>query len=455
VIPAAARRTPEQPPDQWRRAMLWGILVLLLLVLLWLLVRHLSPVPPRSLVMTTGAPDGAYYRFGERYREILRANGIDLVLQPSRGGMENIERLKAGSAAVGFVQGGTGILATNPEAPASATALRSLATVAYEPVWIFSRTIDLDEGLGALAGRRVAVGVPGSANLYVARELLGAYGIRPDAGDGTVFVQQGGTDAARLLAEGQVDAAIVIAAAQAPIVQQLLGDSSMRLASLAQAPGLAQRHPYFIPLTLSRGAADPAHDLPHHDVQLLATTANLVVREDIHPALAHLLLDAAREVHSAGGLLSRPGTFPSEKGTDFPLSDVAERYFKNGRPFLQNYLPFWVAIWVQRVLLLLVPLAAIMVPLARVLPGIVTWRRQSKLYRRYGELKYLEQDLASHKLDAAERSAAHAKLDHIQDEIVHAQFPLDLYDRVYTLRQHVDYVRAQLDRQSERASDGS
>ena len=29
-------------------------------------------------------------------------------------------------------------------------------------------------------------------------------------------------------------------------------------------------------------------------------------------------------------------------------------------------------------------------------------------------------------------------------------FPLDVSDRVYTLRQHIDYVRAQLDKQAER-----
>ena len=455
MTPAAAPRRGTDPDDpetaHWRRIALWCLSIVLVGALLWLVVRHLSPVPPRHLVMTTGAPDGAYHRFGERYREILKANGIDLVLQPSRGGMENIQRLIAGTASVGMVQGGTGILALNPEAPPDATPLRSLATVAYEPVWIFTpRALDLDQGLTPLAGKRIAVGIAGSANLHVARELLGAYGLRADAGDGTRFVQEGGTEAARLLREGQVDAAIIIAAAQAPAVQQLLSDPAVRLTSLAQAPGLAQRTPYFHPLTLRRGAADPAQDLPRHDVQLLATTANLVVREDIHPALAHLLLDTARDVHGSGGLLARPGQFPRSEGTDYPLSDVAERYFKNGRPFLQNYLPFWVAIWVQRVLLMLVPLAAIMLPLARVLPGIVAWRRQGKLYRRYGELKYLEQDLASHKLDADERRAAHVQLDRIRDEIVQTQFPLELYDRVYTLRQHVDYVREQLDQQAAR-----
>ena len=430
-----------------RRLAWWALLIAVLAALLWLAVRYISPAPPRTLVMSTGATDGAYHRFGQRYQEILRANGIRLELRPSSGGMENIARLNDGSVSVGFVQGGTGLLAADPEALPESTALRSLATVAFEPVWIFTHTLDLSKGLGPLAGKRIAVGLPGSGNLHVARQLLAIYGVQADTG-GTVFVTEGGMTAAQMLQERQIDALIMIAAPQAQAVQRLLNEGRMRLASLDQVEGLAQRYPYFRPITLKRGAVDPARDLPAADVHLLATTANLVVREDLHPALDYMLLEAAKQVHSQPSLINRPGDFPSPRDTDYPLSDQADRYFKHGQPFLQNYLPFWVAIYVQRMLLWLLPLAAILVPLMRVLPGLVNWRRQSRLYRRYGELKYLELDLASRQLDEQERRRAHEQLDRIEDEIVRTKFAIEISDRVYTLRQHIDYVRAQLDRQA-------
>lgn len=430
-----------------RRLVWWALLIAVLAALLWLAVRYISPAPPRALVMSTGATDGAYHRFGLRYQEILRANGIRLELLPSSGGMENIKRLNDGSVSVGFVQGGTGLLATDPEALPESTALRSLATVAFEPVWIFTHTLDLSKGLGALAGKRIAVGLPGSGNLHVARQLLGVYGVQANA-NGTVFVTEGGTAAAKMLRERQVDALIMIAAPQAQAVQQMLSEGELRLASLEQVEGLAQRYPYFQPITLKRGAVDPARDLPAADVHLLATTANLVVREDLHPALDYLLLEAAKQVHSQPSLINRPGEFPNPRDTDYPLSDQAERYFKHGQPFLQNYLPFWMAIYAQRLLLWLLPLAAILVPLMRVLPGLVNWRRQSRLYRRYGELKYLELDLASRQLNDQELRRAHEQLDRIEDDIVKTKFAIEISDRVYTLRQHVDYVRAQLDRQA-------
>jgi len=437
-----------------RRLVWWALLIAVLAALLWLAVRYISPAPPRALVMSTGATDGAYHRFGLRYQEILRANGIRLELLPSSGGMENIKRLNDGSVSVGFVQGGTGLLATDPEALPESTALRSLATVAFEPVWIFTHTLDLSKGLGSLSGRRIAVGLPGSGNLHVARQLLGVYGVQANA-NGTVFVTEGGTAAAKMLRERQVDALIMIAAPQAQAVQQMLSDGQLRLASLEQVEGLAQRYPYFQPITLKRGAVDPARDLPAADVHLLATTANLVVREDLHPALDYLLLEAAKQVHSQPSLINRPGEFPNPRDTDYPLSDQAERYFKHGQPFLQNYLPFWMAIYAQRLLLWLLPLAAILVPLMRVLPGLVNWRRQSRLYRRYGELKYLELDLASRQLNDQELRRAHEQLDRIEDDIVKTKFAIEISDRVYTLRQHVDYVRAQLDRQAANRRDGA
>jgi TRAP transporter TAXI family solute receptor len=401
-------------------------------------------------VMSTGVTDGAYHRFGLRYQEILRASGIRLDLKPSSGGVENLQRLNDGSASVAFVQGGTGLLATDPDADPESTPLRSLATVAFEPVWIFSHTLDLTKGLGALAGKRVAVGVPGSGNYQVAVQLLNEYGA--GAKDGTTLVSEGGLAVVDLLASHEIDAAIIIAAPQAPAVQKLLSNASMHLASLDQVEGLARRFPYFQPVVLKRGSVDPRRDLPPQDVELLATTANLVVRDDLHPALAYLLLEAAQEVHRPATLINRPGEFPGQTGTDFPLSSESERFFRTGRPFLQNYLPFWAANFVQRLLLVLVPLAAIVFPLLRVLPEVISWRRQSRLYRRYGELKFLEQDVASRTLTPDERHEARARLDHIEDEIIHTKFPLDFSDRVYTLRQHVDFVRAQIDRQGQGAA---
>jgi len=158
----------------------WLVLVTALALAIWAVLRFVSPAPPRAISMSTGPSDGAYHRFGQRYQEILRANGVKLELRRSSGGIENLHRLGEGSVSVGFVQGGTGMLALDADAAPESTPLRSLATVAFEPVWIFTHTLDLTKGLQPLAGKKVAVGVPGSGNHRVASSLLSIYGVLAD-----------------------------------------------------------------------------------------------------------------------------------------------------------------------------------------------------------------------------------------------------------------------------------
>nr|WP_232533258.1 MULTISPECIES: TAXI family TRAP transporter solute-binding subunit [Ramlibacter] len=401
--------------------------------------------------MSTGPEDGAYHLAGLRYQRLLAANGVQLELRTSAGSIENVQRLRNDAVSVAFVQGGIG----PPSAGAAPEELplRALANVAFEPVWIFTHTVDVTHGLRALAGKRIAVGLPGSGNLQLAVDLLQAYGMDVGAGDGTrsardgtVLTADSGMAAAEKLQRHEIDAAFIVAGPAAPAVQRLLVDPAIRLASLDHVEGLARRFGYLQTVSLKRGSVDPARDLPPRDVALLATHANLVVREDLHPALAYLLLEAAQRVHQTAGLLEQQGQFPNPRVTDFALSDTAERYFRNGPPFLQSYLPFWMANYVQRLLLVLLPFAAILFPLGRLLPEVIAWRRQSRLFRRYGELKFLEEELTSRTLNEADRRAASKELDRIERDIAHARFPLELSDRVYTLRQHVAYVREQIAR---------
>lgn len=414
----------------------------------WALIRFLSPDPPRVVQMSTGAPDGAYHQFALKYQRVLRDNGITLELQPSSGSVENLQRLQQGRVAVGLVQGGLGPGVQDPLADNADTPLRTLATVSHEPLWVFSHTLNLDGGLGALKGRRVAVGAPGSGNRQLAMQLLATYGLVDAQGRwpaGTELLDLGGVAAANALQAQQIDAVILVAAAQAPAVARLLDNPNIRLAALDHVEGLARRFPFFQPVVLRRGAIDPARDIPPRDIPLLSTTANLVVQDSLHPALGYLLLEAARAAHAGPGLFHRQGEFPSPVGTDFPLAEEADRYFKNGRPFLQRYLPFWVANFVQRLVLTLLPLVAILVPVFKFLPALLHWKERNRLFRRYGELKFLERDIDTRTLSDDEKAQALLRLDAIEAEIRHARFALDFSDRVYTLRQHVDYVRRRLD----------
>ena len=325
------------------------------------------------------------------------------------------------------------------------TPLRSLGVVGYEPVWIFTASPalaqTLTKGLTGLTGKRVAIGAEGSGTRKVALELLQTYGITPAQ---AALSSDSGMIAANALLVNNIDALIIIGAPQTPAVQLLLERPEAQLVTIEHAEGLTRRLPYLSLVTLKAGSVDPGRDQPPEDIMLLTTTANLVVHQDLHPALDYLLLEAAREVHKGATLLNRPGEFPNPRATDFPLAEEAQRYYRDGRPFLQRYMPYWVANALQRFLLVLVPLMAIAIPLFKIIPLLYAFKEKSRLNRRYGQLLEMEREIASRTLTMQEVTRARAQLDQIEHDVSGMKFPLDFSDRVYTLRQHVDYVRGHL-----------
>ncbi len=428
------------------------VFLLALTALLWAVTRWLSPAPPRTVSMSTGSPDGAYHAFGEKYKAYLKANGIELQLLPSKGSVENLERLNAAQVQLGFVQGGLGFAAVDAALNADATPLRSLSMIGHEPVWIFvpnAQAKSLSQGLQSLRGKRVAIGPQGSGTRKVALDVLQAYDL--DASSVQIDDRSGTAGAKALLAQ-DIDALVLISAAQASAVQMLLEQPSVSLLALQQAQGLTRRLPYLSVVSLAAGSVNPAKNLPAQDIPLLTTTANLVVRDDAHPALAYLMLEAAREIHQSASLISRPAEFPHPRGTDFPLADEAVRYYKDGRPFLQRYLPFWAANALQRLLLILIPLAAVGIPVLKLLPALWQFKEKNRLYRRYGQLLKMESVIRARQLSESEIDAAHRELDEIEAKISSMKFALEFSDRVYTLRQHVDYVRKQLHAESQNPS---
>ena len=108
--------------------------VLFVIAAFWVAAQFIKPAPPKSVVMSTGAPHGAYEMYAANYRSILARYEVELVERPSAGAVENLERLAdpAGDVDFAFVQGGLGIGTAND-------GLVSLGSFYYEPVWVFYR----------------------------------------------------------------------------------------------------------------------------------------------------------------------------------------------------------------------------------------------------------------------------------------------------------------------------
>lgn len=95
---------------------------------------------------------------------------------------------------------------------------------------------------------------------------------------------------------------------------------------------------------------------------MVAPTVELIAREDLHPALTDLLIEAARDSHGRATLFQRAGEFPAPIEHVYPLSPDAARYCKSGKSFIYGHLPFWLASLTNRILAVLVPIVIVLIP---------------------------------------------------------------------------------------------
>jgi hypothetical protein len=303
----------------------------------------------------------------------------------------------------------------------------------------YSGNKPLDQ-LSQLRGLRVAVGHEGSGTRVLALRLLEANGIERNA---PTLRAIGNQAAAQALRNGQLDAAFVIGDPAAPVVKELLAAPGISLMSFSQADAYVRRFPYLYKLVLPKGALDLRNNLPPQDVFLIGPTAELIARDNLHPALSDLLIEAAQEVHGGADLFSRAGEFPAPREHDFALSQDAQRFYKSGRRFLHRYLPFWLANLVDRALVLLVPIVAVAIPGLRLAPALYRWRVRSRLYRWYAALIALERDA----LRSPTPERGHellGQIDAIESAVNGARMPVSFADQVYVLRQHITFVRDRL-----------
>jgi TRAP-type uncharacterized transport system substrate-binding protein len=429
------------------RALLMMIIVALLVTLsVIVVVNHfIQPPPPKILLMTTGVEGGTYAVFGEQYRQILAREKVHLELLPSSGSVENFIRLrdKSSRVDVGFVQGGT---SSKIEAPD----LLSLGALFYSPLWVFYRSPGIYDDLSQLKGKKINIGPEGSGIRKFALTLLEAGKTTEPP---TSLFNLPTPEAAKALIEGNLDAVMIFGVAENAIVQELLRRQGIKLMSFNQAEAYTRLFPALSHIVLPMGILDLARKIPPADRHLLAITNNLVVRNNLHPALVYLLLEAATEIHSGSGWVNKAGEFPSPKAQDFPLSDQAERFYKSGRPFLYDYLPFWAATFVDRLVLILVPTAVVLIPLIRIMPWLYSWRNRRKFFYWYGELKNLELEVME--IAPAEQIATYqTRLNQIEAAVNQVHVPLAFFHEAYNLKEHIELVRGKITRLNQQTAAG-
>jgi uncharacterized protein len=442
---APKRKGPRAQAERLRKKSLfgangwtWALAIAATLLGILLASKLIEPPPPARIVLATGAPAGAYHAFGERYREALEARGLEVELRQTAGAMENLWLLARGEVDVAFVQGGTVGLATDIDRDA----LGALASVFYEPLWVFHRDAAAQR-LSDLKGRRIAVGAEGSGTRAVAQTLLDLAGVGPDEATRLAFPP---ADAARALRAGEIDAAFFVAAPDAPYVQALGRDPDLRLLHIRRAKAWERQLRHLSRIELGEGLLDLAENVPSADTTLLAPTATLVARADLHPGPVQLLLETARSIHHGGGLLEPPGAFPSARYLDpqLEMHPVAARYFDSGPSLLYRYLPLWLITLFSRLGIFLLPMLTLLFPLLRWAPSLYQWGMNDRIYRWYKVLREIEDGLQASPGDRADLEAAEDRLRALAVEVSEVTLSYYYMRDVYALRMHIELVTRQV-----------
>jgi TRAP-type uncharacterized transport system substrate-binding protein len=351
----------------------------------WIALDYFVPSPPSTITIATAYKGSTFDYFGQRYRERLARAGVKVELRETAGGVENIRLLQDPKSGVqiAFV---TGDISNSSHA----SALLSLGPIFIDPFWIFYSSTEPIDNLSQLKGKRIAVGAIGSGSRYSAEKILGKGGVNSKT---AMLLPLAGLDAVHALIDGKVDAVWINGGPDSTIVETFLNKPGIRLMNFPMAEAFTRIFPDLVRVSLPKGVIEIDPPNPSYDVTLLGTTSRVLIRNDLHPAIVQLLAQTLKEEHGGQGLLQRSGEFPMSSDPEYPMAQIAIDYYKNGPSLLPKYLPFWMTIYAQRAIALVVAALTIALPGFSIMPKLYAWLVQARLRKLYRRLRIVENTL--------------------------------------------------------------
>jgi TRAP transporter TAXI family solute receptor len=394
---------------------------------------YFFPAPPSTIMLATGPKGTSPDYFGQRYRERLARDHVNLELRETAGSVENFKLLQDPDSGIdaAFVSGG---VSNGNHAPG----LLSLGTLYNNAIWIFYHSSQSIEDLPQLKGKRIAVGPVGSATRQTAERILGPVGVSESTATFLPFV---GVAAAEAMKDRKVDVVFALGPSQIPAVQALLQNPDVRLLSFSTAEAYTRIYPGLVRLTLPRGVLDLEKNLPPTDVSLLGNPSRVLVHSDLHPEIVYLLLKAMQAEHAEPGVFQGPAEFPKSSDFEYPLAESAIDFYKNGPSFMQRHVPLWLSVHIQRLIAVLATVVAVVIPLFHYLPQLYRWNVRRRLLYWYARLQALEAAIDANSGGGKTNAEVQNELQRIEDGVSHIRFPLGFSDQVYNLRSHVEIVR--------------
>ena len=330
----------------------------------------------------SGAPGGHYHALATRLAARAKQEHGKLIVVPTAGSIENIARLteKPGHCVPAFALVQDGI-----PVPAASGLVLLGRLPEPESLLLLGRQNRKFLTFADLRGRSIGIGPEGSGTVYLLHQLFEDPDLR---GLDVRLSFHELAEQARLVSEGKIDLAAFVMAEDAELLQNVVNQYGLDIATIQDLEGLVARHPWLGMGHIPAGRFDlvrptPAEDKPVIHVDTLVV-ANPCARRAERVALLMLL-----SAELPGFVAANP---PKHiySATTLPIAPAATQFFIKGEPELADvYFPWAVNLlspvyWVY--------LAMVVTILSSALRGISRfelWRidaARERLERRLKEL---------------------------------------------------------------------
>lgn len=310
--------------------------------------------PNTTIVIAAGPVEGFFYSTAEAYRTYLESKGFKVKIRSEQNTLSLIDLVNDERSNVDL-----GFIAQEVDA-LNYPNTRALGVIIYEPVFVFYRKeLGNIHSPGDLKGKRIAASPPGSGTRQMAENLLAIHGLDER---NVQLLPYNLKATSQALLDGQVDAGVLLQPLDQPLVRELAHSPGIELLDLKYGEAIAQQLAEgrtMKVVKIPRGYFDLHAGIPRNDIEVPAEAVTVVVKKGMDPGILHHILLAMKQVHGGAASAATGESFPSVKGTQVPLHEVAEAYYKNGLPFLYKYLPFQLANGMFTIFLFILPLSIV------------------------------------------------------------------------------------------------
>lgn len=413
---------------------IWLPIILFIILSFFLTYLFTSSTPKNEITIATGRESGAYYKYALQYQELLEKERVKLNIVTTAGSVEALQLLKEKKVDLAFLQGGT--IDKNDK-----KGLHSLASIYYEPVWIFYKGEKLNY-LNELQDKQISIGEIGSGVRPIALELLELNGIETKEKN---IHTLGMDESIKKLKENEIDLFFTIASPNAPTIKNLLSDPSIKLMNLKRAQAYRQHSLFYKVLILSEGGISLKQNIPQEETQLLSKTAFLAANGDIPARLERLVLRKAKEIHAQQGIFEELNEFPNQENLEIPIGQDAKRYLEHGDTFLERIFPYHIAQQIDRFKLLIIPILTLLIPFAKGAFPLFRWTIRRKIYKWYKKVNLLDNGINT--LTKEELLGNKQELEQLLVQVKEeTNVPLSYMNEYYNLMLHIDMSISQIEK---------